>query len=139
MKKHLYLFLGWLFLIIGIIGIFLPILPTTPFALLAAYFFQRSSKRLHNWLLQQPILGPAIQDWDDNKIIRPKAKILAVSFIIVGISYPIFFKIIPIELKVIIGVVATVVISYILSRPSYAKATQSANTRSTKDTPEIIN
>lgn len=76
--RFLWLAAGLLSLLTGIIGIVLPLLPTTPFVLLAAWCFARSSPRLHDWLATHPRFGPAIRDWDRNGAIHPRAKKLAV-------------------------------------------------------------
>jgi len=80
--------LGLLCLLLGMVGIVLPLLPTVPFLLLAAFLFARSSERLHHWLLSHPKLGPPIEDWQARGAISPAAKRLAtVSVIVVfGIS-----------------------------------------------------
>lgn len=62
---------------LGFIGIFLPLLPTVPFLLLAAFCFARSSERLHNWMMEHPTLGPPIHDWQKNGAISRRAKKLA--------------------------------------------------------------
>ncbi|MCB0346761.1 MAG: YbaN family protein [Bdellovibrionales bacterium] len=118
--RYLFVGLGLLFFALGIIGIFLPILPTTPFMLLAAACFSRSSPRLHKWLLSRKTIGPTIVDWEMNGVIRPKAKIMAttvmlgvmiLSSVIVGLSK---------EINLILAATAAAVLWFIWSRPSSA-------------------
>lgn len=68
---------GGLALALGVAGIFLPLLPTTPFVLLAAYCFSRGSARWERWLLQHPRLGPMVQDWRATRAVPLRAKQLA--------------------------------------------------------------
>ena len=68
---------GLISLVLGVIGIFLPLLPTTPFVLLSAFCFSRSSQKLHDWLLAHPRLGPPILEWRDLGAISKRAKGLA--------------------------------------------------------------
>jgi uncharacterized membrane protein YbaN (DUF454 family) len=79
LKLILFQLLGWLFLSLAIIGAFLPVLPTTPFALLALYFFGQSSPRMAQWILTHRYLGPPIQRWKRNKTIAPKVKRMALT------------------------------------------------------------
>ncbi|MFD1160232.1 YbaN family protein [Roseovarius aestuarii] len=72
--RLLWVTLGLLSLGLGIIGIAVPLLPTVPFVLLAAFCFARSSERLHNWLLTHPRFGPVIEDWNQNGAISPRIK-----------------------------------------------------------------
>ena len=72
-----WIILGWLCVVLGFIGVALPILPTTPFLILAAIAFGKSSPRLRAWLLAHPVFGGPIRDWDSNGAIRPRIKILA--------------------------------------------------------------
>ena len=76
--RGLWLALGGLFLGLGLLGVVLPVLPTTPFLLLAAGCFARSSPRLHHWLLHHPVFGPPIRNWEENGAISRPAKRLAV-------------------------------------------------------------
>jgi len=75
--------IGLLSVGLALIGVLLPILPTVPFLLLAAFCFARSSERLHNWMLQHPTLGPPIQDWQNSGAISLKAKKLATLSVVV--------------------------------------------------------
>lgn len=59
--------LGWFSIILGVVGIFLPVLPTTPFILLAAWSFARSSERFHLWLLNHRRLGPIVHAWQSGE------------------------------------------------------------------------
>lgn len=116
--RPLWLALGLLSVAIGVIGIFLPILPTTPLMILAAFFFARSSKRLENKLLEHPIFGPIILDWRKNGAIAPRIKVIAVglmgvtiiSAVLIGVS----FKVVIIQA----GCIALVSL-YIVTRPNH--------------------
>ncbi|MFC3086893.1 YbaN family protein [Tabrizicola soli] len=78
MMRTLWLAVGLFFLGIGLLGVALPVVPTTPFLLLAAGSFAKSSPRLHGWLLTHPLFGPPIRNWEDNGAISRPAKRLAV-------------------------------------------------------------
>ncbi|TWI50479.1 hypothetical protein IQ22_03873 [Pseudomonas duriflava] len=86
--RYSLLALGWLSIALGVIGIFLPILPTTPFLLLAAACFMRSSRRFYNWLVNHPRLGPLIKDYLEGEGIPLQGKIYAITsmWISIGIS-----------------------------------------------------
>lgn len=75
--RAVYFTLGWVSVGLGVIGAVLPLLPTTPFLLLAAACFARSSEAVHDWLLDHPRLGPPIADWRAGGVIRRPAKIAA--------------------------------------------------------------
>lgn len=72
--RHVFIVLGFAALALGLVGIFLPILPTTPFILLAAAFFARGSERFHGWLLRHHISGPLIADWYEHRSLRAGVK-----------------------------------------------------------------
>ena len=87
MKKVLYLSLGLFFTLLGIIGAFLPVMPTTVFLIGALFCFTQSSPRLENWLLQHPKYGPSLVAWRKHGAISKKVKCIAccsmlVSFIL---------------------------------------------------------
>lgn len=85
--KIIYTVIGTISLLLGIIGIFLPLLPTTPFLLLAAALYFRSSPRLYHWLIRQKHLGTYIRNFREYKAIPLHAKIISVSLIWITLSY----------------------------------------------------
>jgi uncharacterized membrane protein YbaN (DUF454 family) len=115
MKRHFYLVCGWLSLALGAIGAFLPLLPTVPFVILAAFCFARSSPRLEAWLLNHPHFGHHIFAWREKGAISRKGKIaasvmFAVSIVLAAIFSPWPWMMVPI-------VVAGVTGSWIWTRP----------------------
>ena len=76
--------------ILAILGIFLPLLPTTPFLLLASACYARSSTRMHQWLLQNRLFGEALRNYENNKAIPLRAKIIALLMLWSSISYSIW-------------------------------------------------
>jgi uncharacterized membrane protein YbaN (DUF454 family) len=83
-KTRLYKPLGFLFLALGLLGIPLPVLPSTPFILLSAWFFARSSEKWHQWLLRSQLFGPMIRNWEDKRCISRRTKIVAVGLMLVA-------------------------------------------------------
>jgi uncharacterized membrane protein YbaN (DUF454 family) len=77
---------GIVFVVVGAAGVVLPLLPTTPFLLLAAYCFARSSPRLHDWLLNHQTFGPFINNWDRYGSIDPRAKRIAIVVIVLTLG-----------------------------------------------------
>jgi len=80
--RLLWLLTGIVFLAIGAIGVILPLLPTTPFLLVAAYCFTRSSPRMHRWLHSHPTFGPLINNWNQYGSIDRRAKRIAIIVIL---------------------------------------------------------
>ena len=107
---------GTLALGLGMIGVVLPLLPTVPFLLLAAFCFARSSDRLHDWLLAHPVLGPPIEDWRNNGVIRRRAKIIASASILATIGISLWLQVGSTVLA-IQAVVLLAVTIFIWSRP----------------------
>jgi len=77
MVRFIWLFIGSSALGLGTLGIFLPLLPTVPFYLLAAFGFSQSSTKMHNWMLNHKVFGPDIKNWNENRVIHRRAKLMA--------------------------------------------------------------
>ena len=86
LQKHLLVVLGWFFTLLGVIGIILPILPTTPFLILALVFFSKSSTRFHQMLLNNEWFGPTLRQWEERKTLSRKTKYKAILLIIITFS-----------------------------------------------------
>ncbi|MNF56791.1 Inner membrane protein YbaN [compost metagenome] len=89
------LVIGWLSVALGVIGIFVPVLPTTPFLLLAAACFVRSSRRFYLWLVEHPRLGPWIRDYLEGQGIPLKGKVYALVLMWASISLSCFLVPLP--------------------------------------------
>ncbi len=115
--KAFWFIIGCLSVGAGVIGIVLPLIPTVPFMILAAFCFARSSERLHNRLLEHPVFGPAITEWRDQGAISIKAKRIATVTICLMPLISWFLGVRPIIL-LIQSVVLGAVLAFILSRPT---------------------
>lgn len=82
--RGVYLVLGFAFVALGFVGAFLPVLPTTPFLILAAACFTRSSRRLENWLLNHPRFGRTLRAWRDHGAIPWRAKLMSLAGVCTG-------------------------------------------------------
>lgn len=83
--------LGFVFIGLAALGVFLPLLPTTPFLLLAAGCFAKSSERWYRWLLNSRTFGPTIQKWEQNKCITATTRAISMSCIVLFGGYAVVF------------------------------------------------
>ncbi len=117
--KSLLLAIGWISVVLGVLGIFLPLLPTTPFLLLAAACFVRSSPKFYQWLVDHPRLGSYILHYLNGEGIPKRAKFVSIMMIAGTISFSIWL--VPILwVKVLLLVIALSVSTYILRQPTLA-------------------
>ncbi|NBB48698.1 DUF454 family protein [Rhizobium sp. CRIBSB] len=115
--RLLILALAWLMVAIGVIGVFLPVLPTTPFMILAAALFARSSPRFEQWLLDHPRYGQPLIDWRREGAISLRAKIASVSLMAVSYGIVVFAGPPQVWLKLLVGAILVACAAFILSRP----------------------
>lgn len=113
--KYVLAFLGLVSLSLGVIGIFLPLLPTTPFLLLSAALFMKSSRRLYNWLMNNKFLGKYLCDYVNNRTISVQSKIISITILWVTILASSIFVIEKIVIKIVLLIIATAVTLHILS------------------------
>ena len=113
--KRVLIIAGTFFVGLGIIGIFIPLLPTTPFLLLAAYCYFRSSKRLYNWIISNKLFGSYIRNYYEGLGIPLKVKLLSISFLWLTIGFSIYFIVSLLLVQVILIIIAAGVTIHILT------------------------
>ena len=116
-SRPFFLTLGYVSLGLGVIGLLLPVLPTTPFILLAAFAFSKSSEKLHGWLLSHKLYGPLITNWQRHGVIRPRAKWTSVSLIVILAGPSIYLLSAPVYAKVLLFAICACVVCFIVTRP----------------------
>lgn len=113
--KYIYIVLGSIFVVLGFIGIFVPLLPTTPFLLLAAALFIRSSEKLYNWLLNQKLLGPYVRNFVHKKGMPIHAKVYTLLIMWASMIYSTFFVVEILYVQILLMVISVGITIYILS------------------------
>ncbi len=108
---------GTVSLTLGVIGIFLPLLPTTPFLLLSAACYARSSDRLYSWLLDHSVFGNYIKDWREGKGVPLRVKVLSIALLVLTIGYSAFFVIDNMAIKGLLIAIGAAVALHINSFP----------------------
>ena len=117
--RYILVIAGTVFLGFGLIGIFLPILPTTPFLLLAALCYARSSLRFYNWLMNNKWFGKYIKNYHEKKGVPLKFKIFTISLLWITILISILFIIQSLWIRLILFIIATGVTIHILTIKTY--------------------
>ena len=119
--RYLLIIAGTIFLGFGIIGIFLPVLPTTPFLLLTAACYARSSKRFYDWLMNNKWFGTYIKNYREGRGVPLKFKIFTISLLWITILVSVFFVINNYWVKIILILIAIGVTIHILTIKTYKK------------------
>ena len=120
LKQYFYVGVGLLSLGLGILGIILPVLPTTPFLLLSAACFARGSERFYNWLLAHPWFGQSIRDYREGGGIRRSVKYKAIGLLWLTISLSVIFVVNFVWAQVAMLLTATLVSVFLWTRPTPA-------------------
>jgi uncharacterized membrane protein YbaN (DUF454 family) len=116
--RALLVVLGTVALGLGALGLVLPVLPTTPFVLLAAACYLRASDRLHRRLVTSRTFGPTIVAWQEHGAIAPRAKVLAIALIVLTFGLTIGFAVEPPVLRGALAALGLVLIVWLARRPS---------------------
>lgn len=115
--RPLWIAAGFLSLALGIVGAVLPVLPTTPFIILAAFCFARGSERLNNWLIDHPRFGPSLREWQQHGAISRKAKRAAVigmlAALLLSLAMGVSGTVLLVQILAMAGAA-----TFVLSRPS---------------------
>lgn len=118
-KRRFVYWLGWLCVALGVIGIFIPVMPTTPFLLLAAACFVRTSQKTYEWLIKHPRLGKYILNYFEGKGLTMSTKIISVFSMVIALGLTVYFFTLPSYVPWVLLAVAVGVSIYIFSVPTY--------------------
>jgi uncharacterized membrane protein YbaN (DUF454 family) len=116
--RPLLLVAGILFLVIGVIGVFLPLIPTTGPLLLAAYFFGRSSNRFHTWLYDHPRFGPFIRDFQAGRGVPLRTKVFALVAMTASFTYATVWAVSHPAARIAVGTVGFLALAYVFRLPT---------------------
>lgn len=116
MPQAVWLAIGWVASGLAVVGTVLPVMPTVPFLLVAAWAFSRSSPRLRQKIRDHPHYGPAVRSWQDRGAIAPVAKIWAILAMSLGVGFAVWLGLDP-RLVAIQAAVCILVGAYVVSRP----------------------
>ncbi len=119
--KVLLVIAGTLSIVLGIIGIFLPLLPTTPFLLLAAALYSKSSDKFYNWLINNRLLGSFIKNYREGKGISVQAKFISLTSLWLVMGATIIYAVEEIWLKIGLLIIAISVTIHLLRFPTYSE------------------
>lgn len=116
-KKIIWFVIGVFALILGGLGVFLPILPTTPFVIVAAFAFGKSIPAWRRWLVNNKIFGPIIQNWEETGAIAPRYKALAITMMLAALGLSFYMSIKPVII-IVQALCILAAFAFIITRPN---------------------
>jgi len=124
LKKSCLMVLGWISVALGVAGIPLPLLPTMPFLLLAAWCFAKSSEKFHQWLTEHPKLGPIVNPWRQGRglTLQTKRRIILTMWLSMGVSAAIIAQN---KISITLFIIGLCTSVYILHQPEFDPSTES--------------
>ena len=119
--RFLWVGLGCLFVGLGAIGAVVPGMPTTVFLVLAAACFIRSSQKLYDWLISNKTFGPYLKDYREGKGIPRRAKVVALSMIVIFVSFAVFYAIEVTQIRILVGFLGLIGFLFVIFKVAAAK------------------
>ena len=116
-KRPILLTIGSLCLALAAIGAFLPLLPTTPFVLLALWAFSKSARRFHDYIWNHPRLGATARDWELHRVVPRRAKVSATLVMLTSALLMVFVFEVPTAIAITAILTMAIVLAWLLSRP----------------------
>lgn len=110
--------LGWLFVGIAFLGVFVPVIPTTGPVILAAFLFSKSSDRFDHWLVSNRFFGGIVRDWREGRGFTVRAKVIAVAAVMLSFTITTYFVLEGFWIRGIFWLLAAAIAIYIVSRPT---------------------
>jgi len=122
LKKVIFIVAGTVSLGLGAVGVFLPILPTTPFLLLSAACYYKGSEHMHRWLLSNELFGSYIRNYKEGKGISQTTKILTLFLLWITICFSAFYMVRNFPIQVVLFAIAIAVTIHVITLPTFRKA-----------------
>jgi uncharacterized membrane protein YbaN (DUF454 family) len=116
--RHAFLGAGFLFVGLAVLGVFLPVLPATPFVLVAAACFARASPRFYNWVMNHRVFGPTVREWRRYRSIPYRVKLWAIALMALSLGVSITFYVRPAWLQAVLAVFGVLLAAWLYRLPS---------------------
>ena len=113
LQKKLMVLLGWFFILLSAVGVLVPILPTTPFLILALTIFANSSPRFHQMLLDNRWFGPILKGWEETKTVTRRIKLRATFLVLISFSLSTFLVRYSWVLQIMLVTIAVILLVFI--------------------------